>query len=238
MAFLASLCSCCLSTDRQTQKSPNQYTPNTTSHHAQPYQGYDQMNHHQSQPFIDEDDPFHSSQPLPRYTERPTSIREKTLAFSGRRSIADDPVPRNEKNIDITQTPSQPQPQPQSQSQPHESATTSSDDHFSDASSTFSLPSSFGNTSTATGETPPPPYSIISSRAPSQRSMSISTSAYEIGTSYEDALSPTSLTPPPPAALSRGRDPRLISRRASITYRRSVDSRRRTPSLPPTYSRP
>ncbi|KAL4980136.1 hypothetical protein BDW66DRAFT_125704 [Aspergillus desertorum] len=49
----------------------------------------------------------------------------------------------------------------------------------SDVSSTISFPSSYGNTSTATRETPPPPYSPRAfSPAPSGRSMSIS-SAYQ-----------------------------------------------------------
>lgn len=239
MALLAALFFCCMPGDAQKRKPSNNDNPDP-SYHAQPYQGHDQMNHHPFQPFIDEDDPFHSSQPLPRYTERPMSIREKTLVFSGRRSIADDPAPRDEKNLNVSQPTFRPHSPPQSQSQAHESTSNGSDDRFSDASSTFSLPSSFGNTSTATAETLPPAYSVISSRAPSQRSMSISISVHEMGTIRDDLLpasSPPPLVLPPPAALGQGHDSRHIPRRASITHRTSRDSRRRTPSLPPTYSR-
>lgn len=75
---------------------------------------------------------FYSPPPPPRYTPRPASVHEKTLEahFPSRPGT---PEKRHTERV--------------------------STDSASDASSALSFPSSYGNTSTATGDTPPPPYS-------------------------------------------------------------------------------
>ncbi|KAK2741240.1 C-8 sterol isomerase [Myotisia sp. PD_48] len=174
-----------------------------------------------SQPFVDENDPYHSSHPLPRYTPRPISLYEKTLVFEGRRSISDQPIPQDEKlPLDSSHNAEDDAPQ-----------TSEDQDHTSDTSSTFSYPSSYGNTSTATGETLPPPYSLSSSRAPSRRSMSIySFSTHGPGMHPADILgtSPPPLIAIPPPAFHRDSD-------ARGTRRDLNDSRNgNDPFLPPT----
>ena len=93
--------------------------------------------------------------PLPQYTPRPMSIAEKTLEGNMRDppiSSDSNPYPADEKNRNLYD-----------------------EDVSSDGASTFSYPSSYGNTSTATRETPPPPYSPRHSAMLSRsRSFSIS----------------------------------------------------------------
>ena len=75
--------------------------------------------------------------PPPRYTPRPASIHEKTIEAH----LPSEPgVGTSEKHH-------------------HDSSERVSPDSASDISSALSFPSSYGNTSTATGDTPPPPYS-------------------------------------------------------------------------------
>ncbi|BDD64094.1 hypothetical protein MPDQ_000517 [Monascus purpureus] len=91
--------------------------------------------------------------PLPRYTPRPVSVNEKTLEAHMRDPpISSETYARDEKNLDLA-----------------------SDEVTSDVSSAISFPSSYGNTSTATRETPPPPYSPGPS-PPVSRRMSLSES--------------------------------------------------------------
>ncbi|KAJ5095879.1 hypothetical protein NUU61_005235 [Penicillium alfredii] len=94
--------------------------------------------------------------PLPQYTPRPMSIHEKTLEAHMRDSSisseSQDTYPTDEKNRNLYD-----------------------EEVTSDGSSAISFPSSYGNTSTATRETPPPPYSprhsVVLNRS---RSISIS----------------------------------------------------------------
>lgn len=103
--------------------------------------------------------------PLPRYTPRPVSVNEKTLEAHMRDPpISSATYARDEKNLDLA-----------------------SDEVTSDVSSAISFPSSYGNTSTATRETPPPPYSPGPS-PPVSRRMSLSESPM--------------IAPPPPAHIS------------------------------------
>ncbi|KAJ6095493.1 hypothetical protein N7486_006239 [Penicillium sp. IBT 16267x] len=106
-------------------------------------------------PRDDSDGGYASVVPLPQYTPRPMSIREKTLEGNMRDApISSDsnPFPADEKSRNFY-----------------------GEDVSSDGASTFSYPSSYGNTSTATRETPPPPYSPRHSAMLSRsRSFSIS----------------------------------------------------------------
>ncbi|PGH31237.1 hypothetical protein GX50_05974 [[Emmonsia] crescens] len=180
------------------------------------------------------DEPYLSMAPLPRYTPRPISIHEKTLAFDERRqsnSNEQSAFPRDEKNVYEFE---------------RELASTQLDDHSSDASSEVSVPSSFGNTSTATTETPPPPYSSNSSIAPSRHSMSISVSTHGTGFTYAslesvEPESPVAQLPlAPPAAVYRSHPAREVPETNGGEYRRSLEGsqgNRSLPPLPPTHQR-
>ncbi|EKV07918.1 hypothetical protein Pdw03_4346 [Penicillium digitatum] len=94
--------------------------------------------------------------PLPLYTARPLSLHEKTLEAHMRdpsiSSESQNSYPNDEKN-----------------------ANRCDEDLTSDSSSAISFPSSYGNTSTATRDTPPPPYSPRHSAMLSRsRTMSVS----------------------------------------------------------------
>ena len=91
-------------------------------------------------------DGYESVVPLPRYTRWPTSVHEKTLEMhmqDGSLSFADY---NNDEKRHSSFDDSEPFP-------------SYKEDVASDTSSAISFPSSYGNTSTATRETPPPPYS-------------------------------------------------------------------------------
>jgi hypothetical protein len=97
--------------------------------------------HEHGPPSSDSEDGGYSSVvPLPQYTARPMSLHEKTLEAHMRdpsiSSESQDSYPQDEKN-----------------------ASRYDEEVTSDSSSAISFPSSYGNTSTATRETPPPPYS-------------------------------------------------------------------------------
>ncbi|KAJ5915794.1 hypothetical protein N7454_010935 [Penicillium verhagenii] len=127
--------------------------------------------------------------PLPQYTLRPTSIHEKTLEGNMR----DPPISSDsqayfadEKNRNLYD-----------------------EDVSSDSASTLSYPSSYGNTSTATRETPPPPYSPRHS-AMLSRSRSISISS---------AMAVT-INAPPMARVHGGRTTAPSSEADDISIRR------------------
>lgn len=138
---------------------------------------------------------------LPRYTARPVSIHEKTLEAH----LRDSPVssatygyPGDEKPMPGPMLSPSPSPFPPSGA-PHDN-----EEVTSDVSSALSFPSSYGNTSTATRETPPPPYSPASSRP-----MSISESSL-VGIvvapppmAHIAQPRPLSFRPPPEGFLSR-----------------------------------
>lgn len=121
-----------------------------------------------------EDGGYSSVVPLPQYTARPMSLHEKTLESHMR-----DPSISSESQ----------------NSYPHEKNASHYDEEVnSDSSSAVSFPSSYGNTSTATRETPPPPYSPRhSAMLCRSRSMSISSAMAVI------------VNPPPAARVNAAR---------------------------------
>lgn len=121
-----------------------------------------------------DDGGYASVVPLPQYTPRPMSIHEKTLESHMR-----DPSVSSDSNGYLPD---------------EKSRNLYEEEVASDTASTFSYPSSYGNTSTATRETPPPPYSPRMS-AVIARSRSISISSARGMT----------INPPPMARLSGGR---------------------------------
>ena len=93
--------------------------------------------------------------PLPRYTARPMSIREKTLETHMR-----DPPLSSSSSVRQSYTPTG------DEKHPYEFDNAGHGVTPDDVSSAFSFQSSYGNTSTATRETPPPPYSAEVSPVP------------------------------------------------------------------------
>lgn len=126
---------------------------------------------HGPPPADSEDGGYASVVPLPQYTPRPMSIHEKTLEAHLRdppQSSESNTFAQDEKNPNLYE-----------------------EDVTSDGSSAISYPSSYGNTSTATRETPPPPYSPRQSTMLSRsRSISISSGRAVM------------INPPPMARLS------------------------------------
>ena len=136
----------------------------------------------------DSDGGYTNVVPLPQYTARPMSIHEKTLEAHMR-----DPAISSDS----------PAYQPDEKSR-H----LYEEDVSSDSASTLSYPSSYGNTSTATRETPPPPYSPRHSAViPRSRSMSV-TSAMAV-----------TLNPPPMARVN-GRTTAPASEADDLSIRR------------------
>lgn len=127
---------------------------------------------------IDFDDGYVPVVPLPRYTPRPMSSYEKTLQGHPRDpSTSSMSGPRDEKDRQDVKEPCSP----------------TNEDANSIVSSVVSIPSSHGNTSTATRETPPPPYS-----PPPWESMSMQgtgTTYASLYTAGTEEASP--ITPPP-----------------------------------------
>ncbi|PGH17854.1 hypothetical protein AJ80_04677 [Polytolypa hystricis UAMH7299] len=183
----------------------------------------------------DADDAYLPTVPLPRYTPRPMSLHEKTLEFEQSRSndpVQDSEFPRDEKDSRDFD------PEAERERFPSRNP----DDHSSDASSTMSYPSSFGNTSTATRDTPPPPYSPAMSPAPSRRSMSMSISTNLTGMTYANLQSGDQ----PPSPMLHISQPQPVRHRQQLPQhvmypivdgRASWEGRRSTPPLPPMYSR-
>ncbi|KAJ5467468.1 hypothetical protein N7475_005220 [Penicillium sp. IBT 31633x] len=150
---------------------------------------------HGPPPSDSEDGGYSSVVPLPQYTARPMSLHEKTLEAHMRdppiSSESHGPYPQDEKNAN------------------------NYDDVTSDSSSAISFPSSYGNTSTATRETPPPPYSPRhSAMLCRSRSMSISSAMAVI------------MNPPPAAHVNGSRtgptyseeDDRSIRRHRRVSW--------------------
>lgn len=110
---------------------------------------------------IRDDEGYTPAIPLPRYTPRPLSIREKTIEGRMRPSSSD-----------LGAEPNTNAPSDDKQRYLYEYDHRDFRDEgvtADDVSSAFSFQSSYGNTSTATRETPPPPYSAGVSPAPSRR---------------------------------------------------------------------
>ncbi|KAF9893590.1 hypothetical protein FE257_010902 [Aspergillus nanangensis] len=167
MAFFSFLCGCWTRPNTPLPQNPN---PDFQPHRHQDGPPTTSVTNGLN---IDDDGYSHVT-PLPAYTPRPQSINEKTLEAHMRdppisstdaqfrdeksRFIFDDSYSNNDTHTPRSQRP---------------------EDLTSDVSSAISFPSSYGNTSTATRETPPPPYSPRAwSPVPSIRRMSISSAGF------------------------------------------------------------
>ncbi|KAJ5669137.1 hypothetical protein N7462_010207 [Penicillium macrosclerotiorum] len=215
MSFLAGLCGCFTREDATPRPSsrPEMQSTNSQSRNCSGVQtgrftlspegefirsaGPDASSGHGS-PLGDSDDGGYASVvPLPQYTPRPVSIHEKTLEAHLR-----DPPMSSDANIISYHD--------------EKNRNVYDDEVSSDSSSTISYPSSYGNTSTATRETPPPPYSPRHSAVLSRsRSISIS-SAMAVA-----------LNPPPMARLHGGRPGPHPSAPPSEADDRSIHRHRR-----------
>jgi hypothetical protein len=176
MSFLAGLCGCFTRNDALPRSTPEMQSTNsqTCTRHGVPTGSFVLSNEGTfvraagpggrggngnglgPPPDESEDGGYASVVPLPQYTPRPLSIHEKTLETNMRDpAMSSDSLGygHSEKNRNLYD-----------------------EEVTSDASSAISYPSSYGNTSTATRETPPPPYSPRQSAVLS-RSRSISVSS-------------------------------------------------------------
>lgn len=115
---------------------------------------------------INYDEGYTPTIPLPRYTPRPMSIREKTI--EGHMQSSSSETGHNARLSDEKQ-----RYQYEYDHRDSRDGGATADD----VSSAFSFQSSYGNTSTATRETPPPPYSAGVSPTPSRRSTIVSVSS-------------------------------------------------------------
>lgn len=151
-----SICCClpglsCLKTpDADTQPRP-EMTESTTPRSERPYSSTTTFDSQDQ----DGCNGYASVVSLPRYTPRPLSIREKTV--DAHLPSSPPPTSRSSRSDSIDEK----------QRFEYDAEGGVADD----GSSAFSFQSSYGNTSTATRETPPPPYS------PRSRSMSLSFSS-------------------------------------------------------------
>ncbi|PYH98163.1 hypothetical protein BO71DRAFT_480526 [Aspergillus ellipticus CBS 707.79] len=138
LAILTALCSC---------SKPSKAIPEPTNQNQRPYTG----THPPPFPIsassssLSPNAPTYNTPPLPAYTPHPHHLNEKTLEAH----LRDPPISSSDHNLD--------------EKLPHaHTESERAEDVTSDASSAISFPStthSYGNTSTATRETPPPPYS-------------------------------------------------------------------------------
>ncbi|PLB45454.1 hypothetical protein P170DRAFT_244319 [Aspergillus steynii IBT 23096] len=106
---------------------------------------------------------------LPAYTPRPVSIHEKTLELHMR-----DPPISSTSAPDQHQHSYPDEKAPYRYSIDHPAPGNRPEDLSSDVSSAISFTSSYGNTSTATRDTPPPPYSPRDGSPVPSRSQSVS----------------------------------------------------------------
>lgn len=211
MSFLSALCGCFTQNEKpsQSHSSPEimtqRFNPNgiqtgqfTLSEEgefirsAPPTGGHG----HGPPPSDSEDGGYSSVVPLPQYTARPMSLHEKTLEAHMR----DPPISSESQNSYLHD---------------EKNASRYDEDLTSDSSSAVSFPSSYGNTSTATRDTPPPPYSPRHSAMLSRsRSMSISSAMAVI------------INPPPAARMDGSRtgptyseeDDRSIRRHRRVSW--------------------
>ncbi|KAL4925448.1 uncharacterized protein BDV17DRAFT_294508 [Aspergillus undulatus] len=229
MSCLSSIFSCCLPTKKSTEKSEaqtphTQTSTNSTTHHPISNHYHHDINNDTLEQSQDQNG-YNAVVPLPAYTPRPTSIQEKTLEAHMR-----DPAISSEtyhqhtsdekQRLAWEEATSEPQPRSPSPSYNynHNYNHTYSNFYYSypthpppeevssDVSSAISFPSSYGNTSTATRETPPPPYSPPALSPAPSRSMSIS-SAYRHPPPHPSQLPMAAITQPPPV-FSAGRPAR------------------------------
>ncbi|KAL4878932.1 hypothetical protein BJY04DRAFT_194936 [Aspergillus karnatakaensis] len=195
MSCLSSILSCCLPTKSLQSSKETPAEPHPTPHHDSPAPTYE----HQ--------DGYTQVTPLPAYTPRPMSIQEKTLEAHMRDPAISNETCHSHLSTDEKQRLAWEEATNPSEQTPHYyypySTHPRQEEATSDVSSAISFPSSYGNTSTATRETPPPPYSPrVLSPAPS-RSMSIS-SAYHCAPTMHIATPPPVFQRPEAGRLPRG----------------------------------
>ncbi|KAB8076161.1 hypothetical protein BDV29DRAFT_93322 [Aspergillus leporis] len=160
-----------------------------------------------SPPDIDEEDGYNPVIPLPRYTPRPMSIQEKTLEAHMR----DPPISPSDYDNDSTSYPDE-KDRYAFETAPNRNH--NPEDLTSEVSSAISFPSSYGNTSTATRDTPPPPYSSRGVSPAPSRSMSFSSAGHSL--------------PPQQLAMMQIAQPRPVFQRSgnlarNVLARRSLD---------------
>ena len=164
MTFLSNIF-CCFSCSvpaapEMTEARPTRPVPFSPDRQEDQMQSNAAYNHHNHV----NDEGYTPNAPLPRYTPRPMSIREKTLEAHMR-----DPPLSSSSSSSYSRrqsyTPTGDEKHPyefdHSHSRHGRDGVTADD-----VSSAFSFQSSYGNTSTATRETPPPPYSAEVSPVP------------------------------------------------------------------------
>ncbi|KAJ5376982.1 hypothetical protein N7509_013868 [Penicillium cosmopolitanum] len=157
MSFLANLCGCFTRSDTTPRPSnpemqsrapthlrngvqTGQFTLSDEGHFIRTDHGYGHAHGH-GPPADSEVGGYATVVPLPQYTPRPMSVNEKTLESH----LRDPSMSSNSNSFDPDE----------------KNRHLYNEDLSSDASSIISYPSSYGNTSTATRETPPPPYSPV-----------------------------------------------------------------------------
>ena len=198
--------------------------------------------------------------PLPAYTPHPVDVREKTLEAHLRDPpLSSESYPHHTADPDAKSSFHNHYYYYNPHFHPHNSKNNynnNNEDLTSDVSSAISFTSSYGNTSTATRETPPPPYSprgvspspswrryrqqwantaanpVLSSSATastaSSRRHSRSMSVSSASSLPYPAVPPPAPTPPvPPLPMAQVTPPRPVLRRGVGVGRRSVDETRR-----------
>ncbi|KAL4919530.1 hypothetical protein BDW62DRAFT_179108 [Aspergillus aurantiobrunneus] len=194
MSCLSGLLSCCLptksieSTQKHETRTVQPSSTNSTTQSPNP------ISNHDISALEPPQNGYNQIVPLPAYTPRPVSIHEKTLAAHMRDPPISNETCQSHLNTDKKQRLAWEEAANSPDYYPY-SSHPRPEEVSSDVSSAVSFPSSYGNTSTATRETPPPPYSPPNMSPAPSRSMSIS-SAYRRG----DLQMPmAALTQPPPA---------------------------------------
>ncbi|KAL1992023.1 hypothetical protein VTN49DRAFT_4055 [Thermomyces lanuginosus] len=155
--------------------------------------------------------------PLPRYTPRPEGMHEKTLDHNPHPANPDEKdrslFDEQQQHRDSTEAPIAP-------TKTGISSTTTTT-MMDDASSAYSFPSSFGQTSTATRDTPPPPYAscaslpLVRSRTSSMRTVPPCSSFCEERppSATPEGLPTSTPSPPPPMAMETIQRPQPVYRR-------------------------
>lgn len=173
MAFLSALC-CCISRSKPTSEMTESRPARPVPQGSHGTQNRDQ-NYNADRTNNGDEDGYVPVIPLPRYTPRPMNIREKTLEAHMR----DPPVSSSSStSLAGSESYTYTRSSDEKHSYNHEKEDPDSRATSDDVSSAFSFQSSYGNTSTATRETPPPPYSIDASPVHTpRRSISLSVSS-------------------------------------------------------------
>lgn len=264
MSFLSNFCGCAVAVRRSPHRlsCPYEYPIENGYQRGESSQN-NNNNNNGATGNNNADDEFESNAytptvPLPRYTPHPSLMNEKTLEFErpARSSWSSMSESRNQTNAfaadekgpdDFRNSSEGPQHhhhhhhhhQYNSNNNSNNNSQTS-DDFNSDASSTLSYPSSYGNTSTAT-TSPPPPYSPHPSPPPAGSTVSTSMQGTGAGR-YSQDINPTSPTttspvihiPQPQPVLQRAQ---FLHQANDARERRGSGQGRNSVSLPPIYQR-